>query len=88
MFSFIKGEVFFCIRIVSHQMMLLLVMVKHVPILSILISTVLHCVLQTLDELTSIERIKEILNIEVIILRKKMRLNYGSSYHALFKRLL
>ena len=39
-------------------MMLLLLTVKNIPIFNIFISTFLHCVLQTLDEVEYIERIK------------------------------
>ena len=39
-------------------MMLLLVMVKHTSIFNTFIPIFLHCVLQTLDELSSVERIK------------------------------
>ena len=41
-----------------HQMMLLLVMVKNIPIFNIFISTFLHGVIQTLGEVASIEKIR------------------------------
>ena len=65
-----------------QQMMLLLVMVKHTPIFNIFIPTFLHCVIQKLIELAYVERIK--LVIEVIIVGKKIRVSFGSSYRALF----
>ena len=51
--------------------MLLLIMVKHIPIFNIFIPTFLHCVLQTLDELASVEIIKGKTITEVIIPRKE-----------------
>ena len=42
-----------------HQMMLLFVIVKHIPIFNIFIPTFLHCVPQSLDEVASVEIIKE-----------------------------
>ena len=62
-------------------MMLLLVNIKHEPILNIFIPTFLHCVIQKMIEAADVEGIKLI--IEVIILSKKIRLNFGSSDHAL-----
>ena len=49
---------FFSSGFVLHQMMLLLVMVKHIKIFNIFTPNYLHCVLQTLDELESVERMK------------------------------
>ena len=45
-------------HIFLHQMILLLVMIKHSIIFNIFIPTFLHCVLQTLDEVESTEMIK------------------------------
>ena len=49
-----------------HQMMLLLVMVKHNSILNVLIPIDVYCLLQTLDEVVYVETIKGKLIIEVI----------------------
>ena len=49
-----------------HQMMLLFVIVKHTPIFNIFIPTVVHCLLQTLDEVAYVDRIKGNPIIEVI----------------------
>ena len=61
----------FFIRFFLHQMILLLVMVRHIKILNIFIPTILHCVLQKLDEVESVEIIKGKIIIEVIILRQE-----------------
>ena len=57
--SFFKvSKVIFFIIFVLHQMMILLVVVKHTLNFNIFIPIFLHCVLQTLDEVASIEIIK------------------------------
>ena len=61
----------FFIRFFLHQMILLLVMVRHIKILNIFIPTILHCVLQKLDEVESVEIFKGKLIIEIIILRQE-----------------
>ena len=53
-----KATYFFASHFVLHQMMILLVMVKNTPTFNIFIPTFLHCVLQKLDEVESVEIIK------------------------------
>ena len=65
-----------------HQMMFLLVTVKHTLILNIFMPNFLHCVLQTLDEIASVERIKT-QHRSNSFQAKKMRVKFGSSEHAL-----
>ena len=65
-----KGEDFL------HQMMLLLVMVKHIPIFNIFIPTFLHFVLQKLDQVASVEIIKGKTIIDVINLRQENEVKF------------
>ena len=62
--------------------MLLLVMIKHTPIVSIFIPNSLHCVFQTLDEVSSVERIKT--HYRSNFSRQENEENFGLSDHALF----
>ena len=68
-----KGDVFVLHQLFLHQMilLLLLVIVKHIPIFNIFIPIFLHCVIQTLDEVASSERINTKLITEVIIPRQE-----------------
>ena len=61
----------FASNLFLQQMIPLLVMAKHIPIVNIFIPAFLHCLLKTPDEVASVEIIKGKIIIEVIILRKE-----------------
>ena len=54
-----------------HQIMLLLVMLKNIPIFNIFVPIFIHRVFQTLDEVAYVKIIKGKLVTEVIIIRQE-----------------